>query len=65
MGFIAQQKDKYESALSELDSYNSKYMEDMEMVFDKCQEFEKGRLQHFKEMLHTVQDHLDFSKKSE
>lgn len=54
-------KEKYESALHDLDGYNSRYMEDMEQVFTKCQDFEHERLSFFKEMLLETQGHLNIS----
>lgn len=55
-------KEKYELALQELNSYNPKYMEDMTVVFDKCQEMEAQRLQFFKDVLFTVHKYLNISK---
>lgn len=55
-------KEKYELTLQELNSYNPKYMEDMTVVFDKCQEMEAQRLQFFKDVLFTVHKYLNISK---
>lgn len=55
-------KEKYECALQELNSYNPKYMEDMTVVFDKCQEMEAQRLQFFKDILFTVHKYLNISQ---
>lgn len=57
------QKDKYENALSELDNNNARYMEDMEQVFTKCQDFEHERLTFFKEVLLAAESHLNVSAK--
>ncbi|XP_073994577.1 protein kinase C and casein kinase substrate in neurons protein Synd isoform X1 [Rhodnius prolixus] len=54
-------KEKYETALQELNSYNPKYMEDMSVVFDKCQTLEADRLQFFKEILFSLHRCLNIS----
>lgn len=59
------QKDKYEAALSDLDANNSRYMEDMEVVFTKCQDFEHERLEFFKTTLLSAENHLDISSRSD
>lgn len=55
-------KEKYEIALQELNSYNPKYMEDMTVVFEKCQTLEAQRLQFFKETLFSLHKHLNISQ---
>ncbi|XP_046665958.1 protein kinase C and casein kinase substrate in neurons protein 1 isoform X3 [Homalodisca vitripennis] len=55
-------KEKYELALQELNAYNPKYMEDMTVVFDKCQEMETQRLQFFKETLFSIHKCLNISQ---
>lgn len=55
-------KEKYELALQEINAYNPKYMEDMTVVFEKCQENEAMRLQFFKEVLFTIHKHLNLSQ---
>lgn len=62
---VTRTKDKYESALSELNEYNPKYMEDMRTVFDKCQEFERKRLKFFKETLFSIHGCLNISNRPE
>lgn len=55
-------KDKYNLALKEITEYNPKYMEDMTVVFEKCQENEAQRLQFFKEILFSLHKHLNISQ---
>ncbi|KAL1505570.1 hypothetical protein ABEB36_005107 [Hypothenemus hampei] len=55
-------KEKYEVALQEINQYNPKYMEDMTVVFDKCQEMEAHRLRFIKEALFDIQKHLNISQ---
>ena len=51
---VQKTKERYEQALREINDYNAKYMEDMTVVFDKCQEFEDKRLCFFKEVLFGI-----------
>ncbi|XP_054261540.1 protein kinase C and casein kinase substrate in neurons protein 1 isoform X2 [Macrosteles quadrilineatus] len=55
-------KERYELALQELNGYNPKYMEDMSVVFDKCQEMEAQRLHFFKETLFSIHKCLNISQ---
>uniref|UniRef100_A0A0A9WGX8 Protein kinase C and casein kinase substrate in neurons protein 2 n=4 Tax=Lygus hesperus TaxID=30085 RepID=A0A0A9WGX8_LYGHE len=55
-------KEKYEVALQELNSYNPKYMEDMTVVFEKCQALEAERLQFFKATLFSLHKCLNISQ---
>lgn len=59
---VQKTKEKYETALQEINTYNPKYMEDMTVVFDKCQEMEMERLQFIKTMLFDVHKHLNVSQ---
>lgn len=59
---VQRAKEKYELALQELNSYNPKYMEDMTVVFNKCQEMETQRLQFFKEVLFSIHKCLNISQ---
>lgn len=59
---VQKSKEKYEIALQEINNYNPKYMEDMTVVFDKCQEMEAQRLQFFKEILFGIHKCLNISQ---
>ncbi|MGH0170284.1 UNVERIFIED_CONTAM: hypothetical protein FKN15_059003 [Acipenser sinensis] len=54
-------KEKYKKSLEELDKCNPQYIENMEQVFEQCQQFEEKRLGFFKEVLLEVKKHLDLS----
>lgn len=54
-------RDKYEASLNDLNSYNAKYIEDMNEVFQKCQDFEKSRIEFFKKTMFEIHQHLDLS----
>ncbi|XP_069679239.1 protein kinase C and casein kinase substrate in neurons protein 1 isoform X3 [Periplaneta americana] len=59
---VQKAKEKYEAALDEINSYNPKYMEDMSVVFDKCQDMEAQRLQFFKEIMFNIHKCLNISQ---
>ncbi|XP_015784288.1 protein kinase C and casein kinase substrate in neurons protein 1 isoform X2 [Tetranychus urticae] len=59
---VQKTKEKYEQALKEINEYNAKYIEDMTVVFEKCQEFEHKRLEFFKKMLFAIHGCLNFTK---
>ncbi|KAK9693176.1 Variant SH3 domain [Popillia japonica] len=59
---VQKNRDKYNQALQEINSYNPKYMEDMTVVFDKCQELEAERLQFIKDTLFHIHKHLNISQ---
>ncbi|XP_066446457.1 protein kinase C and casein kinase substrate in neurons protein 2 isoform X2 [Eleutherodactylus coqui] len=54
-------KEKYEKALKDLDGTTPQYMENMEQVFEQCQQFEDKRLRFFRDLLLDVEKHLDLS----
>ncbi|XP_015278467.1 PREDICTED: protein kinase C and casein kinase substrate in neurons protein 2 isoform X1 [Gekko japonicus] len=58
---VLKTKEKYEKSLKELDNATPQYMENMELVFEQCQQFEEKRLRFFREVLLEVQKHLDLS----
>lgn len=59
---VQKTKEKYELALQEINNYNPKYMEDMTVVFDKCQDMETDRLKFIKSMLFDIHKHLNISQ---
>lgn len=59
---VQKSKEKYELALQEINNYNPKYMEDMTVVFDKCQDMETERLQFIKSVLFDVHKYLNISQ---
>ncbi|KAF5308286.1 hypothetical protein FQR65_LT06279 [Abscondita terminalis] len=59
---VQKSKEKYEAALQEINNYNPKYMEDMTVVFDKCQDMETDRLKFIKSVLFDVHKHLNISQ---
>ncbi|UYV60504.1 PACSIN3 [Cordylochernes scorpioides] len=58
---VQRSKERYEVSLREINDYNAKYMEDMKVVFDKCQDLEEKRLLFFKEMLFGIHSSLNIS----
>ena len=54
-------KEKYEAALSDLNAYNPKYMEEMMEVFQRSQDAEEKRLRFFKEVFLSLYRTLDIS----
>lgn len=62
---VQRTKDRYMQALAEINEYNAKYMEDMTVVFEKCQEFEEKRLNFFKETLFEIHGCLNISQNAE
>lgn len=59
---VQRTREKYETALYEINAYNPKYMEDMTVVFEKCQQMETERLAFFKEVLFSVHKGLNISR---
>ncbi|XP_020281916.1 protein kinase C and casein kinase substrate in neurons protein 1 isoform X2 [Pseudomyrmex gracilis] len=62
---VQKAKEKYQAALTEITQYNSKYMEDMSLIFDKCQEMEAQRLRFFQEVLFKIHKCLNISQDSD
>ncbi|XP_026467164.1 protein kinase C and casein kinase substrate in neurons protein 1 isoform X2 [Ctenocephalides felis] len=59
---VLKNRERYELALQEINNYNPKYMDDMDRVFQKCQEMEATRLTFFKETLFKVHKCLNISQ---
>ncbi len=53
---------KYEEKLRDLQHYKGRYVEDMTMQFDRCQEFENQRMDFFKDTLQALKEALDLSQ---
>jgi len=62
---VQKTKEKYDQAIKEINKCNAKYMEDMTVVFEKCQEFEEKRLEFFKKMLFAIHGCLNISANPE
>lgn len=60
--WLLQAKEKYEKALDELSKCTPQYMENMEQVFEQCQQFEDKRLGFFKEILQDIKRHLNLTE---
>ncbi|XP_045177379.2 antigen EM13-like isoform X2 [Mercenaria mercenaria] len=54
-------QEKYNACLNDLNGYNSKYIEDMTEVFEKCQAFERQRIDFFKKIMFDIHQCLDLS----
>ncbi|XP_011615525.1 protein kinase C and casein kinase substrate in neurons protein 1 isoform X1 [Takifugu rubripes] len=55
-------KEKYVKVLDELNKCTQPYNENMEQVFDQCQQFEEKRLHFFREVLLDVKHHLNLTE---
>lgn len=60
---VTEAKEKYEKALDELSNCTPPYMENMEQVFDQCQQFEEKRLRFIREVLLDIKHHLNLTEK--
>jgi len=58
---VQKAKDRYDLALRDISEQNSKYIEDMTYVFNKCQDREAERLTFFKETMFSVHKCLNVS----
>ena len=56
-------KAKYKQALDDLNAYNSRYIEDMNVVYKKCDSFEKDRMDFFVQKFIKLQGHLNIYEK--
>ncbi|XP_062921710.1 protein kinase C and casein kinase substrate in neurons protein 1 isoform X2 [Mobula hypostoma] len=59
---VQKTKEKYEKALDELSKCTPQYMENMEQVFEQCQQFEEKRLVFFREVLQDIKRHLNLAE---
>ena len=56
-------RERYEAALSDLNGYNAKYMEDMSEVFARAQEDEGRRMIFFKDTFYQLRRAVDIGAK--
>lgn len=54
--------EKYQERLTELQRCKGRYVEDMTMQFEKCQEFENQRMEFFKVTLQQMKEAVDLSR---
>ncbi|XP_026318039.1 protein kinase C and casein kinase substrate in neurons protein 1 isoform X4 [Hyposmocoma kahamanoa] len=59
---VSKSREKYQAALAEITAYNPRYIEDMEAVFEKCQQMEAQRLTFFKDVLFSFHKRLNISQ---
>ncbi|KAM4587846.1 protein kinase C and casein kinase substrate in neurons protein 1 isoform 1-T3 [Odontesthes bonariensis] len=55
-------REKYEKALDELNKCTPQYMENMEQVFEQCQQFEDKRLSFLRDVLLGVKHHINLTE---
>ena len=55
-------RERYQQSLTELNSYNAKYIEDMTEVFQRTQEFEHRRLTFIKKILYDLLACVDLTQ---
>jgi len=56
---VAKCREKYRERLEETRHYQSRYIEDMQLQFDKCQQFERERMLYFKSILCNLKGTVD------
>ncbi|XP_043932489.1 protein kinase C and casein kinase substrate in neurons protein 1 [Protopterus annectens] len=61
---VQKTKEKYDKGLEELNKCTPQYMENMEQVFDQCQQFEEKRLSFLREVLLDIKHHLNLAETS-
>ncbi|KAM3965911.1 protein kinase C and casein kinase substrate in neurons protein Synd isoform 3-T3 [Aphomia sociella] len=59
---VAKNREKYQAALAEITAYNPRYIEDMNGVFERCQQMEAQRLTFFKDVLFSFHKCLNISQ---
>lgn len=57
-------KNKYKQALDDLNAYNSRYIEDMNTVYKKCDQFESQRIEFFIEKFLKLHSHLNLYERT-
>ena len=60
-GEVERTKAKYEHKLADLKQYQSRYIEDMTVEFDRCQQFEKRRMEFFKSTIFSYMQAIDLT----
>jgi len=55
-------RERYQHSLTDLNSYNAKYIEDMTEVFQRTQEFEHRRLTFVKKILYDLLACVDLTQ---
>jgi len=60
-GEVERNKAKYEHKLADLKQYQSRYIEDMTVEFDRCQQFEKRRMEFFKSTIFSYMQAIDLT----
>ncbi|KAI7808091.1 protein kinase C and casein kinase substrate in neurons protein 1, partial [Triplophysa rosa] len=59
---VQKAKEKYEKSLDEVSGCSPQYMENMEVVFEQCQQFEEKRLNFLREILLDIKRHLNLTE---
>ncbi|XP_052749960.1 protein kinase C and casein kinase substrate in neurons protein 1 isoform X2 [Galleria mellonella] len=59
---VSKNREKYQAALAEITAYNPRYIEDMNGVFERCQQMEAQRLTFFKDVLFSFHKCLNISQ---
>ncbi|XP_019369713.1 PREDICTED: protein kinase C and casein kinase substrate in neurons protein 1 [Gavialis gangeticus] len=59
---VQKAQEKYEKVLDELNKCTPQYIENMEQVFEQCQQFEEKRLNFLKEVLLDIKRHLNLAE---
>ncbi|TSM36119.1 Protein kinase C and casein kinase substrate in neurons protein 1 [Bagarius yarrelli] len=55
-------KEKYLKVVDELSNCTPQYVENMELVFEQCQQFEEKRLAFFREVLLDIKRHINLTE---
>ena len=60
-GEVERTKAKYEHKLADLKQYQPKYIDDMTVEFERCQQFEKRRMEFFKTTIFSYMQAIDLT----